>query len=77
MMNRVVALRNPFITNPAMIHLISEMPEPAAYGANDFTRVAAIKANVIYKRDTVSVLDILNGRHAEAALHTAKTKYAM
>lgn len=25
--------RKPFITNPARIHFISEIPDPAAYGA--------------------------------------------
>jgi hypothetical protein len=42
---RVHEPRNPFMTKPAMMHLISEMPEPAAYGAYDLTRVAAVKAN--------------------------------
>jgi len=32
------------MTKPAMMHLISEMPEPAAYGANDLTRVAETRA---------------------------------
>lgn len=30
--------KNPFIVNPAMIHLISEIPEPAAYFAKRLTR---------------------------------------
>ena len=34
--------------NPAKIHLISEIPEPAAYFAKDRTRRAAINENVPY-----------------------------
>jgi len=40
--------RNPFITNPAIMHFISEIPDPAAYGANDFTRLAEVRANIVY-----------------------------
>jgi len=32
---------------PAMMHFISEIPLPAAYGANDLTRNADVKANRI------------------------------
>jgi hypothetical protein len=49
-MTSVQVPRNPFITNPAIIHFISEMPEPAAYGANDLTRVAAVKEKSPAKR---------------------------
>jgi hypothetical protein len=45
LIRRVHAPRNPFMTKPAMMHLISEIPEPAAYGANVLTRTAAIKAS--------------------------------
>jgi hypothetical protein len=38
------------MTNPAIIHFISEMPEPAAYGANDLTRVAAVREKSPAKR---------------------------
>ena len=31
-----------------MIHLISEIPEPAAYGANERTRLAEVRANIVY-----------------------------
>jgi hypothetical protein len=31
--SRVQKPRKPFITKPAMMHLISDMPDPAAYGA--------------------------------------------
>jgi hypothetical protein len=48
LMNSVVAPKNPFMTKPAMMHLISEMPEPAAYGANDLTRKADVKAKKIF-----------------------------
>ena len=44
LINRVCQPRKPFMMNPAMIHLISEIPEPAAYGANDFTRIADVNA---------------------------------
>lgn len=44
-MSKVQAPRKPFMTKPAMIHLISEMPEPAAYGAKDLTRIAATEAS--------------------------------
>jgi len=37
------------MTKPAIIHLISEIPEPAAYGANALTRLAAVKAKSVYK----------------------------
>jgi hypothetical protein len=39
--------RKPFMTKPAMMHLISEIPEPAAYGAYDLTRTAAVNANSV------------------------------
>jgi hypothetical protein len=32
-----------------MMHFISEIPDPAAYGANDFTSAAATKANIVYE----------------------------
>ncbi len=32
-----------------MIHLISEIPEPAAYGAKALTRLAAVKAKSVYE----------------------------
>jgi hypothetical protein len=40
--------RNPSMTNPKMMHLISEIPEPAAYLAKDWTRRAATKANAAF-----------------------------
>lgn len=45
-MSRVHHPRKPFITNPAIMHLISEIPDPAAYGAKDLTSVADVKANI-------------------------------
>jgi hypothetical protein len=36
------------MTNPEMIHLISEIPEPAAYLAKDWTRRAATKDNAAF-----------------------------
>lgn len=41
----VVKPKKPFITNPAIMHFISEMPEPAAYGAKLLTSLAAVKEN--------------------------------
>ena len=40
---KVSALRNPLMMNPPKIHLISEIPDPAAYGANALTKKAAVK----------------------------------
>ena len=40
--------RNPSMTNPEMMHLISEIPEPAACLAKAWTRRAAIKDNAAY-----------------------------
>ena len=40
--------KKPFMTNPAMMHLISEIPEPAAYFAKDRTRCAATKEKAAY-----------------------------
>lgn len=44
LMRRVVALRKPFMMKPARIHLISDIPDPAAYGAHLRTMKAAEKA---------------------------------
>lgn len=41
--------RYPFITNPANIHLISDIPDPAAYFAKDRTRCAAVNDSVPYR----------------------------
>jgi hypothetical protein len=43
--------RNPSMTNPEMMHLISEIPEPAAYLAKDWTRRAATKENAAFLID--------------------------
>src|ERR1700737_1935379 len=43
----VVNPRNPFIVNPAMMHLISLIPLPAAYGANPRTKNAEVNAKRI------------------------------
>lgn len=48
LISNVHAPKNPFMTKPAMIHLISEIPEPAAYGENDLTSVAEMNANTIF-----------------------------
>jgi hypothetical protein len=49
--------RKPFITKPAIIHLISEIPDPAAYGANDLTRLAEVKANMVWKSQQMKGLE--------------------
>lgn len=46
LMKNVANPRKPFITNPARIHFISEIPEPAAYFAKDRTRWAAVNENM-------------------------------
>jgi hypothetical protein len=38
--------RYPFMMNPARIHLISDIPEPAAYFAKDRTKWAAVNENI-------------------------------
>ena len=45
LMKKVANPRNPFMTNPARMHLISDMPDPAAYFANERTKCAATKEN--------------------------------
>jgi len=45
LINRVHAPKKPFMTKPAMMHFISEMPDPAAYGAKLWTKVAAVREN--------------------------------
>jgi hypothetical protein len=47
LMKNVQKPRNPGMTKPDMMHLISEIPEPAAYLAKDRTRRAATKENVV------------------------------
>jgi hypothetical protein len=45
-MRNVQKPRNPCMTKPDMMHLISGIPEPAAYLANDRTRREATKEKV-------------------------------
>jgi hypothetical protein len=45
-MRSVQPPRKPFITKPAMIHLISEIPDPAAYGAKVLTSLADVNAKI-------------------------------
>jgi hypothetical protein len=45
--------KKPCITKPANIHLISEIPEPAAYFASDRTKWAATKENMACVRAVV------------------------
>jgi len=47
-MTNVVNPRKPFMVKPAMMHLISLIPLPAAYGAKDFTRYAEVNAKRIF-----------------------------
>ena len=46
--------RYPFITNPARMHLISDIPDPAAYFAKDRTRWAAVNENDPYSQKIIS-----------------------
>lgn len=46
LIRKVERPRNPCITNPARMHLISDMPDPAAYLAIDRTRWDAMKARI-------------------------------
>ena len=48
LMRNVQKPRNPCMTNPDMMHLISGIPEPAAYLANDRTRRDATKENMAF-----------------------------
>ena len=56
LMSKVQEPRNPFITKPAMIHLISEIPDPAAYGANDLTSLAAINAKSVCEMNQHNIM---------------------
>ena len=46
-MKNVQNPRKPFMTKPPIIHLISEIPEPAAYVANDRTKWDATNENAV------------------------------
>jgi hypothetical protein len=50
LINSVVNPKNPFITNPAIMHFISLIPLPAAYGAKLLTSRAAVKLNMPAKQ---------------------------
>lgn len=45
--------RKPFMMNPAIMHLISDIPDPAAYFASDCTRCAATKEKAAWERVNV------------------------
>jgi len=62
----VQAPRYPFITNPPKMHLISDIPDPAAYFAKDLTRWAAINENTPCSRKNVSQPRSFFGRGNEA-----------
>ena len=51
--------KKPFMTNPAMMHLISEIPEPAAYFAKDRTRCAATNEKAAYRQRLHEYLALL------------------
>lgn len=48
LMRNVQKPRKPRMTKPDNIHLISEMPEPAAYFARERTRWEATKEKVVF-----------------------------
>jgi hypothetical protein len=60
----VSAERNPLMMNPPRIHLISEIPDPAAYGAKDLTKKAEEKEN----NACLSALRLSPIPHGQAAL---------
>jgi hypothetical protein len=43
---KVANPRKPFMMNPARMHLISDIPDPAAYFAKDLTRCPATNENI-------------------------------
>jgi hypothetical protein len=47
-MTRVEVLKYPLMMKPARIHLISDIPEPAAYGAKLLTKNAHVNAKSPY-----------------------------
>jgi hypothetical protein len=47
LMKKVAKPRKPCMTKPARIHLISEIPEPAAYFAKERTRCEAMKEKAV------------------------------
>jgi hypothetical protein len=47
-MKNVENPRKPCITKPARMHLISDIPEPAAYFANDRTRWDATNEQAVF-----------------------------
>jgi hypothetical protein len=52
-----------------MMHLISDIPEPAAYGANDRTKPAEVNAKIVCLSQ--------RGQHEGWVLRTAKNIYTM
>lgn len=71
-MARVQKLKNPLMMNPPMMHLISDIPEPAAYGANDLTSFAAENENNPWVAKSSAQTPIRG-----SAVRTAKKMYAM
>jgi len=47
-MKKVSTSKKPLIIKPPRIHLISEIPDPAAYGAKALTKKAAENENIAY-----------------------------
>lgn len=47
LMNRVQPPKYPCMMKPAIMHLISDIPEPAAYRAKVLTKDAEIKENIV------------------------------
>ncbi len=68
------------MTNPARMHLISEIPDPAAYFAKVFTRCAATNANTPCNESLIHVKRLLNHTYGKydkycplRGTHTAPT----
>ena len=49
-MKNVVKPKKPCMMNPAKMHFISDIPEPAAYFARERTRWAAVNENMACER---------------------------
>jgi hypothetical protein len=73
-MRNVQKPRNPSMINPDSMHLISEIPEPAAYFAKDRTRLEATKENAAFKRRWYQHIS-LGERGREERKPTAKSTY--
>ena len=75
LMKNVQPPRYPFMTKPARMHFISEIPEPAAYRAKDRTRYAAVKENMAYRRHSNQYASLGPGANNKVFALTAHRTY--